>query len=448
MAEIDLNYKVKVKFVNRIIILIVFIIIFAMIQFISGVRNNFYFTFVLFLIFILAAILTILSNLFNPVTKSSEENLPMPKKVPTVAVVTYAFNNFKGIERTVKRLSELEYPISYNVYIINDGTMGYLKKYKNVKLLTLDKKYFTKGQNIKAIIMNIAFKKLKEENIFCLDGDSLPDKDVLMKMTPLLRKNVAAVFGVIKPENTNNLIEKMQFFEYSINLGFGARGLSKMNSVFALCGALNLMNREKFIEVGGFDIYNITEDGDLAYAFQQKGYTIRHTIFAKAVTEVPSTIKGLIRQRIRWYRGTHYTWLKYKSMIFNNSSGFFGMFIMPYYILLNILSIGLFFRFVFINLYRFYVQTYFLVFESIKSGVWIFQYNLNSITLITPIAIIGLFGFGITLLLLILAFSTADVKIERKDILPFLLFFWYCFIITIIFVYSLVMEFIGTEYKW
>jgi len=89
-------------------------------------------------LFLFSSVILITSHFFSDIGK---EKPTLPKKLPSVAVVTYAFNNFKAVEPTVRRLSELNYPIPYNVYVVNDGTMGFLKKYKKVKLITLDNEY-------------------------------------------------------------------------------------------------------------------------------------------------------------------------------------------------------------------------------------------------------------------------------------------------------------------
>lgn len=440
--------SLKAKLIDRLIILIIFIGIFLIINLLSNSSYKLYISLFLFVFFIYTLIILLLAHNLNPLNEKALENKEMPKKVPTVAVVTYAYNHFKGVDKTIERLIDLEYPIPFTVYVVNDGTMGYLKKYKKVKLITIDPKYFVKGQNIKAIIMNKAFKQLKEDNIFCVDGDSLPEKNALLKMTPLLNNSVAAVIGLVIPLNTRNLLEKMQMFEYNLYFGLWSRGLAKLNSVFVVVGPLNLINRQKFEEIGGFDIHNITEDADLAYAFQKKGYKIEHTILAKAKTEVPSTIKSFWRQRVRWYRGAYYTWLKYKSFFFSKGSGVFGNFVLPYLIFLNLLGIGLFLKFLIVSGYRFFVQAYYLISLQIANGIWLFKFD-PSYFLYDPTFLIVLFVFACTILMAIFSFSFSGLKLKIGDIIPFFLFcFGYNFLIMVVYLYSLLLEFLGVKYKW
>jgi len=249
------EYSSKISVKDRLILFSIFVIISVLIYLSSLVSIKLLVSMIILIIFLYTIVLLFIVNLFY---KSEHKNYKFPKTPPSVAVVTYAYNNFKGIESQIDILLKLDYPIPYNVYLINDGTFEHLKNKKGLKLINIDKKYFKSG-NIKAQIMNIGFKKLKEENILCMDGDTIPQKDVLMKMTPLLEGNTKAVIGCILPSNRNNLIEKLQVYEYILNFGLWARGLSLMNSMFVVVGALNLIKREAFLEVGGFDIYNIVE---------------------------------------------------------------------------------------------------------------------------------------------------------------------------------------------
>jgi cellulose synthase/poly-beta-1,6-N-acetylglucosamine synthase-like glycosyltransferase len=441
----EIIYKKKISLVDRFIILLVFIFIYIFVYIFSNSNYQLIFSAILFILFLYTSVLLLLLHFKYKHTHSKER---FPNKVPTVAVVTYAFNGFRAVEQTVKKLCKLEYPIPYNVYVINDGTVDFLKKYKKVKLINLSKSNFTKGQNIKATIMNIAFKKLKEENILCTDGDTLVEKNVLMNMTGLLDNKTAAVIGFVRPYNHKNIIERLQIFEYNLYFGLWNRGLAIMDSVFVVVGPLNLINRKKFLEVGGFDVTNITEDTDLAFLFRKKGYKIKHTINAIAETEVPSNLKSYIKQRVRWYRGGYLTWLKHKKMFFSKNGDIFGNFILPYFIFVNILGMGALLQIIWNVIRTYIVQIFYYILECAKQGVFYIDLNIKFIY-VPPTTILLLFTLIIALFLAIIAFSFSDYKLKTKDIPIFILFtFGYGLMISVIYLYSLFLEFIGKSYKW
>ncbi len=434
------------RIVERIILFFSLLFIYYVYIVCSNPKYTLIITFGLILLFLYSSIILVTAHFFSKSDKIKEKKID---EYPSVAVVTYAFNNFKGVEKTVKKLCELEYPKPFNVYVVNDGTVDFLKKYKKVKLITLNKKYFRRGHNIKAIVMNIAFKKIKEEYILCADGDTLPKKNTIIELMKLVDKKVAAVTGFIIPSNKNKLIEKIQLFEYYLGFGLWAKGLSGLESMFVVIGALNIIDRKKFLEVGGFDENNITEDTGLSYSFQKHGYKVRHALKAQAATEVPSTVKGLIRQRIRWYRGTCYTWLKHRKLFFNKTAGTFGLFILPYFIFLNLLGISIFFRFLFFSLKRIIQYAYFYVLEVISQGFFMFDlFNFDYI-FVPPLMLTLLIVIGMTIFMTIISFSFSQMKIKPKDIPAFIFFIAiYGFLRSILHIIAMIEELFGIKYKW
>jgi len=439
-------YTLKLGFKHRVILLFFILIVVAMLYITSVFAVRFFTALIISLFYLYSMFIILLANLFYD---DSETREIFPKKIPTVAVVTYAYNHFKGIEDQIKSLLKLKYPIPFNVYLVNDGTMGHVEKNERLKLITLDKKHFIKGQNIKATIMNLAFSKLKEDNILCIDGDSYPDKNALMKMTPLLQGNTAAIVGLITPSNKEKIIERFQVYEYNLNFGMWARGVSIFNSLFVVFGPLNLIDRKKFLEVGGFDVYNITEDSDIAYKFQKFGYNIKYTKEATAKTDVPPTIKKLWRQRVRWYRGNFYTLVRYSSFFFNWRLKYLGMFVMPYFLFINLLGIAVILRFLFEVVRAFLLHMYFYISEFIaQKAVYFNLFNFNYFY-IPPATFMWVISLTIFMFFVIVGFSYTGFKLGWKDTLPFILFYFLYFpIIVVIYIYCLIVEFIGVKYKW
>ena len=439
-------FAARMTWKNRIILFLVFAIL-SSIAFLSTIKTiRVIVLLLLFVLLLFSLLLLFFVNIFNKDLK----NLVFPKKVPSVAVITYAYNNFKGIEKQIEVLLDLEYPIPYTVYLINDGTFEHLKGKKGLKLITLNKKYFKHG-NIKAQVINLGIKQLKEENILCMDGDTFPNKDVLMKMTPILKDNTKAVIGFLTPINKKNILERMQVYEYVLNFGLWSRGLSLLKSMFVVVGALNLIKRETFLEVGGFDIYNIVEDNDIAFKLHGKGYDIGYATDARGLTDVPNTLKKFIRQRVRWYRGAFYTWMTYKRYWFNSKLNLFGTFILPYFLFVNILGAALFLKFIVVALKNFLIYTYFIIYEFIAQHGYHFMFNLSDITNIyfPPLLFLWLISILVMLVFFLVAFDKYNFKLKLNDVPYFILFvLFYGLIVITIYLYSLVLEFIGYEYKW
>ena len=89
------------------------------------------------------------------------------------------------------------------------------------------------------------------------------------------------------------------------------------------------MARKKvFGIVGGFDEKNLVEDQEICLRIQAANYKVRSSMSAIVYTEPPNTLKGFLRQRVRWQRGGIRNYWKYRYLI-KPEYGDFGMFFVP-----------------------------------------------------------------------------------------------------------------------
>jgi len=439
----------KTPYNYRFFYLIIFLII---LFFTFAIKLNVFFTIVIFLIFIYFVVCSILiSHKYSDFAEPE----PFPKKVPTVTVVTYAFNNFKPILETIDHIKKLEYPIPFDICVITDGTCDFLNKVKGVKQIKLPKEYFdkTKYLNVKAKIMNEGLKQIHTDNVLSIDGDTIPSPDVLMKLTGTLKDNVGIVVAGLDVNNSNNFIEKVQQIEYKFSFSLPKVVLSSLNSLDLGCGGCNLMSKKLFDEVGGYDEENITEDKEIAYKLISAGYLVKFVPSAKASTIVPSTFKSFFKQRLRWMRGGFDVSIKYLSLLFDKSKKTFGLFVLPYSFGTLILTISLVFKviynvlkYVFVSLYYFLVNlfTYGYSFSPIDfSRVIPKHFFIDSFFILLLISVI------FSLYYIFLSFGHNDFKLTKGYLIPFIYFiFIHGFVIIIICIVSIIYSLFGVKYSW
>jgi len=394
----------------------------------------------------------ILSIIIAKKYPTTSNSLSFPKKVPTVAVVTYAYNNFQSILLTVERLKKLKYPIPFTVYVITDGTCKFLDNISGVKQIILPKKYFCKSDiNLKSRVINKGLKHIKEENVFQVDGDTIPNKDVLMKLTGTLRENVVMAIGSIGVTNTNNFVEKIQVVEYNFGFGFPRMIMTAMNSLDIGTGALCLYKKKIFDQVGGYDVKNITEDKEIVYKLIDSGYRAEFVIDAKAKTVVPDTWKKFFIQRIRWFRGGYDVTSKYMHFLFKKNVGFFSF----YFIYTNI-SLILGMLFVFKTIYDFisnlFLNIYYYLLNFIQYGFSfsdIFHLHISFAPLMNSFLLLMLVSITFALYFIIISFEYNDFKMKRKHIIPLIyMIFVHGFILLLISIISIVYGVFGVKYKW
>jgi len=273
-----------------------------------------------------------------------EEKQKKLKKFPLVTVVIPAYNEEKRIKRTLTSIIKLEYPKNKLEFIIvNDGSTDKTKEITE-KIIKENRKFNIKLINQenrgKGAALNTALKQAKGEFFICLDADSFVKKDALKKILPYFdKKNIACILPVLKVEKPKNFLQRMQWFEYIINMFY--KGLmSRLNCIHVAPGPFSIYKTKIIRKVGYFDEnFNLTEDLEMALRLQSKNYRIIQLLEGEVSTIAPKTIKQLYKQRNRWYKGSIYNALKYRKMMLNKNYGDFGLIQMPLIIISGLLAV-------------------------------------------------------------------------------------------------------------
>ena len=67
--------------------------------------------------------------------------------------------------------------------------------------------------------------------------------------------------------------------------------------------------------MGGWDESSLVEDVELSLRLVKKGYHVKFAADVSSGQETPFSLRGLIAQRTRWYRGYMESSLKYGSLL-------------------------------------------------------------------------------------------------------------------------------------
>ncbi len=292
--------------------------------------------------------------------KSKLNFTPQLSHLPSVSIIVPAYNEQDKISSTLKSLSTLDYPKDkLEIIVVDDGsedsTYEVAKKFKNIKV-------FHKKNGGKARALNFGLRRAKGEIVACVDSDSHPQPDALLKAIPFFNDNsVAGVTTSIFANKPRNLLETLQWLEYSM-IVWSRKLLEFLDAVYVTPGPLSLYRKNVLVKVGGFDAKNMTEDIEIAWRLLSKGYKIKMATEAKTYTDIPGKLKVWWRQRMRWNIGGMQTMMKYKYTFFKGNYGILGSFIWPFFSIsyvLSLLGLGLFayltFRYI-TNQFSFVVQ--------------------------------------------------------------------------------------------
>ena len=276
-------------------------------------------------------------------TEEEKKNVKKKHKTPFFSVIIPAYNEEKTILGTINSLINLDYPSDkMEIVVVNDGSTDKTQQYvenfisnnpaKSIILINQD----NKG---KARAMNEGLKIIKGEYFACLDADSFVHPDALQEMLPYFEdENVAAVCPLLKVKKPENVLQKVQWTEYIINMFYKLLN-SRLDCIHVTPGPFSVYRTEIIRNLGGYDEKTITEDLEIAIRLQKHHYKIVQTFDAVVETVAPKTWRHLFQQRVRWYKGSVDNTINYRKLMFNKKYGDFGMLRMPTIILSGLITI-------------------------------------------------------------------------------------------------------------
>ncbi len=376
------------------------------------------------------------------------------KKYPKLSVLVSAFNDFPYLYGCLDSIVSSDYAGELEIIVITDGTFD-LSKYTNIISIVKPKSFFATGKktNLKSKALNQGLKKATGEFIAVVDADSFLKPGSLQIMinhflnNQRLDKKLGAITSLVIPKNKDSILERIQYVEYAVYMGFLNYVLSKIDSILVTPGPLTIYKKSMLDKIGFFDESNITEDMELTWRIHKNGYTIEKYEDTVVETFVPKTLSQLVRQRTRWIRGKIQTVFKHFDMLFERKYADFGFFILPYFLFLEALGIFLFLKILGINgknMLEIIHNVYNLIFVAhvVPSP------ELNPIVLGTS------FYFGVLLSILSIIFTYIGTRIgqfkpRKIDLITIPLYFSvYSFFLTAIYLSCIVEEALGVDYKW
>lgn len=316
---------------------------------------------------------------------SSRYDFSSSPETPPVSVVIPAYNEEGDIVESVKSALSLNYPY-FEVIVVNDGSSdGTLRRLVDsfgLRRIDLVYRDVIKTEKVRGFHYSVDFPNLivvdkerggKSDSLNCgvniarspyfcsVDADSVLERDSLLRLVaPMLESTVPVIAsgGVIRAINgctlehgevkkvdlPENDLAMFQIVEYLRAFLFGRVGLDVMNAVLILSGAFSLFSRAAIIEVGGYSRKNVSEDMELVvklrkhFKKKKRPYKIKFISDPICWTEVPENLRMLGRQRRRWHLGLMQSIIQHRSVLFNPAYGKLGLIVMPYYLLVEMLS--------------------------------------------------------------------------------------------------------------
>jgi cellulose synthase/poly-beta-1,6-N-acetylglucosamine synthase-like glycosyltransferase len=226
------------------------------------------------------------------------------------SIIVPAKNEGKVIGRFLDAMARLNYlKDKVEVIVVEDGstddTINVCIKHaemQNVNVRVLHKPLC----NGKPSALNHALGQARGQIVAFFDADNVPESDVLLNVSKYFEDpNVAAVQGRTLSINLNqNMLTRFISFEEVVWCEAYLQGKDALNLFVHLKGSCQFLRRSVLEQLKGFDENALSEDMELSARLTERGYKIRYASDARAWQESPASLRQLLGQRIRWFRGT------------------------------------------------------------------------------------------------------------------------------------------------
>ena len=245
------------------------------------------------------------------------------KFCPPLSVIIPAHNEEKYISKTIESVLKSDYRNTMEIIVVNDGSTDKTAEIVGALSRTQKKiRLFSLKHSGKSAALNFGIKKARYETVAFVDADSTLEKKSLMKLVePLADRDVSISSGVIRARHTG-ILSWFQDIDYISSSGW-RYACDKIGATYISPG-FAAFKKKDLLKVGGFSGDTLTEDLDTTLIMREGGYGAAMTR-AYMFTSVPSTLRSLVRQRVRWGRGSIQNAKKHSGLIFSrNRIGFYS----------------------------------------------------------------------------------------------------------------------------
>jgi cellulose synthase/poly-beta-1,6-N-acetylglucosamine synthase-like glycosyltransferase/peptidoglycan/xylan/chitin deacetylase (PgdA/CDA1 family) len=265
---------------------------------------------------------------------------------PPVSILVPAYNEAVGIERAVRSLAESDYPGVFEVVVIDDGSTDQTPEI--VEALSsewgsraqpgLPRVRLLRQANAgKAAALNRGLAATRNEIVVTVDGDTIFEPDSLTNLVQRFRDpEVGAISGNTKVGNRHGLLGRWQHIEYVMGFNLDRRMYEVLGATPTVPGAIGAFRRTALADIGGVSGATLAEDTDITLDVGRAGWQVVYAGRARAWTEVPSTLRGLYRQRQRWAYGTFQSIWKHRAALRRREDGRVGTRAIPYLLLFQV----------------------------------------------------------------------------------------------------------------
>ncbi len=306
------------------------------------------FTLLLFVVFLysLGQLSLLVNFLRNRKKKDTSEKFELsdPFQVPYITIQLPIFNEPEVVERLLKNIVQIDYPKEkLEIQVLDDSTDESVSLIQNqvlkMKAAGIDIRHLRRSnrKGFKAGALKEGLKSAKGEFIAIFDSDFLPKKDWLYQTVPWFKNEK---IGVVQTRwghlNRNySLLTQLQAFLLDFHFILEQTGRNAGNHFINFNGTAGIWRKDCILDAGNWEGDTLTEDLDLSYRAQLKGWKFKYLEQVETPAELPITLEAARSQQFRWNKGAAENFQKNYLRLFKDSGISWGTKFHSFFHLLN-----------------------------------------------------------------------------------------------------------------
>jgi len=230
--------------------------------------------------------------------------------LPQVTIQLPVFNEKYVVQRLMAAVARMDYPSDkLEIQILDDSTdettsiiQEELQNFPGINFQYIHRKDRT---GFKAGALREGLEKASGELIAIFDADFIPDTQFLLKTVPHFSD---PQIGMVQSRwghlNENySLFTRLQAFALDAHFMVEQMGRNAQQAFINFNGTGGIWRKSCIIDAGNWQDDTLTEDLDLSYRAQQKGWKFLYRPDVVSPAELPPVMSAIKSQQFRWTKG-------------------------------------------------------------------------------------------------------------------------------------------------
>ncbi|MGQ9806171.1 MAG: cellulose synthase family protein [Chlorobiales bacterium] len=246
-------------------------------------------------------------------------------ELPFVTVQLPIYNELYVAERLLHAVSNFDYPKDkFEIHVLDDSTdetseiLARAVEMLRADGFRIERFHRSERHGFKAGALSEALAKANGEFIAIFDADFVPPKRFLRETIPHFFADDK--IGVVQTRwahlnESESLLTQVQALSLNAHFTIEQEGRNSAGYFINFNGTAGVIRKRMIEDAGGWDADTLTEDLDLSYRAQLKGWKFKFLSDLASPSELPSEMAAFRSQQFRWAKGAIQTAVKHFSKV-------------------------------------------------------------------------------------------------------------------------------------